>query len=203
MGVWWTDPGEDRSTQLRAAPSTYPTCHRLLQRAWGGHLWDGGTWSRWGKARPTVPPEPPRRRTPGPPYPRSFPPSNPSRRLPAPPPPTYWSEGPQLPSTKPSATCGDTGEPGPWRAERRPAPRCRSRAPRDPPAAVAGVAAVTGARGLRAPGRTCSAPTEVASPEAPRLYEGHAPGPLPAQTPPSRDCVHWRIGLVATPRSPP
>ena len=68
---------------------------------------------------------------------------------------THWSEGLQLPSTKPSATCGDTGEPGPWRAERRPAPRCRSRAPRDPPAAVSGVAAATGARGLGA-GRTCS-----------------------------------------------
>lgn len=124
-----TGPGEDCRTQLRAVPSTYPTCHRLLQRAWGGHLWDGGTWSRWGKARPTVPPGPPRGRIPGSPYPRSLPPPNPSRLLPAPPPPTYWSEGSQLPSTKPSATCGDTGEPGPGRAERRPALRCRSRAP--------------------------------------------------------------------------
>ena len=31
-------PGENRRTRLRAAASTYPTCHRLLQRAWGGHL---------------------------------------------------------------------------------------------------------------------------------------------------------------------
>lgn len=23
---------------MNAAASTYPTCHRLLQRAWGGHL---------------------------------------------------------------------------------------------------------------------------------------------------------------------
>lgn len=68
-GSGGTGPGEDRRTQLRAAPSTYPTCHRLLQRAWGGHLWDGGTWSRWGKARPTVPPKPLRGRTPGPPNP--------------------------------------------------------------------------------------------------------------------------------------
>ena len=88
-----TGPGEDRSTQLHAAPSTYPTCHRLLQRAWGRHLWDGSTWSRWGKARPTVPLDPPRGRTSGPPYPHSFPPPNPSRRLPAPPPPDSLVRG--------------------------------------------------------------------------------------------------------------
>lgn len=32
LGVWWAWPAEN------AAASTYPTCHRLLQRAWGGHL---------------------------------------------------------------------------------------------------------------------------------------------------------------------
>lgn len=38
VGIWWDWPQENRRLRLRAAASTYPTCHRLLQRAWGGHL---------------------------------------------------------------------------------------------------------------------------------------------------------------------
>ena len=203
VGVWWdwprgglSHPAARRALHLPHVPQAAPAG---LGRAPVGrrHLEPvrKGQAHRPARASPGE--------DPGSPYPRSLPPSNPSHRLPGPPPPTYWSEGSQLPSTKPSATCGDTGEPGPGRAERRPALRCRSRAPRDPPAAAVRVAATAGARGQPAPGRTCSAATEVASPEARRLYEGHAPGPLPAQTPSSRDYVNWRIGLVATPRSPP
>lgn len=39
---WWGSggigPRQNRRARLLAAASTYPTCHRLLQRAWGGHL---------------------------------------------------------------------------------------------------------------------------------------------------------------------
>lgn len=59
---------ENRWTRLQlcAAASTYPTCHRLLQRAWGGHLrGQGGTWSKRGTGPATAPPSPPRRAVPG------------------------------------------------------------------------------------------------------------------------------------------
>lgn len=139
---------ENRWTRLQlcAAASTYPTCHRLLQRAWGGHLrGQGGTWSKRGT---------------GPAHCPALASAQGGARLPLPPPPTYWSEGSQLPSANPSATCGYRGAFGPGRTEGRPAPRGPSRAPGDPPAAAAGAAAAAaGARGRPLSPQTCSTRT--------------------------------------------
>lgn len=170
VGVWWAWPGVNPRTWVCAATSTYPTCHRLLQRAWGGHLRDSSTWSRRGGARPTARPEPP--------HPR---PGRGRNAAPSfhPNPPTYWSEGSQLPSAKLSATCGDRDASGPGRAKRRPAPWCPSRAPGDPPAAAAGAAAAAGPLGKPAAQRTCSAPTGTRT-GRPRCFIGAPPQATPS-----------------------
>lgn len=100
--------GERRGLHLPHVPQAAPAG---LGRAPAGTATPGAGGA---PAGPTAPSEPP-------------PQGGARPRLP--PPPTYRSEGSQLPSEKPSATCGDRGEPGPGRAERRPAPRCPSRAP--------------------------------------------------------------------------
>lgn len=96
MGLAPGDPG----TRLWAAASTYPTCHRLLQRAWGGHLRGQQHLERTGSVRGPPRPAAPKGRGQAPaPSP--------------PPPPTHWSEGSQLRSEKPRVTCGDREELGP------------------------------------------------------------------------------------------
>jgi hypothetical protein len=157
-------PGEPSDHRLRAWAFTYPTCHRLLQRACGGHLrgrWHlERAWHRPGRShhRPILPAA---RAGPGQARPR----------LPPPPRLTGLRGRSCRPPQNPAPPVGTGVSPGgAWPS---PDPPCilERHARPDPPVTAAEAAAVGGAHRRPAAPQPCSAGTAECSPASKRFYE--------------------------------